>query len=111
MQLGTVKGDAAVFADQEKARFAPTQALCGLNDNDLVASPPSLPELFYLRRGLGQPGGKLPLFDLDGQSIAPEVVQACLDKGWAEPWFSNPLKPDWLVCKLTGDGRRLAASA
>ncbi len=110
MQLGNVKGDAAMFADQEKARFAPSQALCALNDNDLVENQPSLPELFYLRRGLTQAGGKLPLFDLDGQAIAPEVVQACLDRGWAEPWFNNPLKPDWLVCKLTEAGRRLAAS-
>jgi hypothetical protein len=29
--------------------------------------------------------------------------------GWAEPWFSNPLKPDWLVCKLTDTGRALLA--
>jgi hypothetical protein len=111
MQLGNVKGDAAVFADQEKARSAPVSALSALNDNDIVEIQPSLPELFYLRRGLAQPGGKLPLFDLDGQAIAAEVVQACLDRGWAEPWFNNPLKPDWLVCKLTETGRRLAASA
>ncbi len=98
-----------MLADQEKA-FAPTVALSALNDNDVRAAEPSLPELFYLRRGLAQPGGKLPLFDLDGQAIAPEVVQACLDRGWAAPWFNNPLKPDWLVCKLT-DAGRLVASA
>jgi hypothetical protein len=32
-------------------------------------------------------------------------VRSCIDQGWAEPWFSNPLKPDWLVCKLTAAGR------
>lgn len=110
MQLGNVKGDDAVLADQEKA-FAPKVAPCALNDNDICeAVEPSLPELFYLRRGLVQPGGKLPLFDLDGQAIAPEVVQGCLERGWAEPWFNNPLKPDWLVCKLTETGRRLACA-
>jgi hypothetical protein len=109
LQLGNVKGDAAVLADQEKALGA-TAALCALNDNDVREAEPSLPELFYLRRGLVQPGGKLPLFDLDGQAIAPEVVQVCLDRGWAAPWFNNPLKPDWLVCKLT-DAGRLVASA
>jgi hypothetical protein len=98
-----------VFADQEKA-LAPGGALCALNDNDVRTVEPSLPELFYLRRGLAQPGGKLPLFDLDGQAIAPAVVQACLERGWAEPWFNNPLKPDWLVCKLTDSGRRLASA-
>lgn len=111
MQLGNVKGDAAVLADQEKALMAPQLALCALNDNEIAGTAPSLPELFYLRRGLGQPAGKLPLFDLDGQAIAAEVVRACLERGWAEPWFNNPLKPDWLVCKLTEAGRRLAASA
>ena len=112
MQLGIVKGDAAVLADQEKALLAPdVGALRAERQRRLRGSQPSLPELFYLRRGLVQPGGKLPLFDLDGQAIAPEVVQACLDRGWAEPWFNNPLKPDWLVCKLTEAGRRLAASA
>ena len=109
MQLGNVKGDDAVLADQEKA-FAPAVALCALNDNDVCEVQPSLPELFYLRRGLAQPGGKLPLFDLDGQAIASEVVQTCLDRGWAEPWFNNPLKPDWLVCKLTETGRWLASA-
>jgi hypothetical protein len=28
-----------------------------------------------------------------------------MDQGWAEPWFANPLKPDWLVCRLTAAGR------
>ena len=37
----------------------------------------------------------------------PQVVRACLERGWAAPWFNNPLKPDWLVCKLTEAGRRL----
>jgi hypothetical protein len=98
-----------MFADQENALFAPARR--ALNDNDAVEIRPSLPELFYLRRGLSQPGGKLPLFDLDGQTIAAEVVQACLERGWAEPWFHNPLKPDWQVCKLTEAGRRLATPA
>jgi len=110
VQLGNVKGDAAVFADQEKTRFASGAALRALNDNDFADIQPTLPELFYLRRALGQPGGKLPLFDLDGQAIAPQVVRSCLKRGWAEPWFNNPLKPDWLVCKLTEQGRRLAES-
>jgi hypothetical protein len=58
-----------------------------------------------LKRGLAQPGGKLPLFDEVGQHYDPRTVRACLDKGWAAPWIGNPLKPDWLVCKLTEAGR------
>lgn len=62
----------------------------------------------WLQRGLSQPGGKLPLFDNQGRRVNPRVIKACLDRGWAEPWFSNPLKPDWLVCKLTESGREIA---
>lgn len=63
----------------------------------------------WLRRGLDQPGGKLPLFDRDGQRMHPRTIRACMDRGWAEAWFDNPLKPDWLVCKLTAAGRRIAS--
>lgn len=80
------------------------------NDNALEVILPTLVEILYLRRGLAQPGGKLPLFDLDGQEIDPAIVRRCLELGWAEPWFHNPLKPDWLVCKLTEMGRRLLAA-
>ena len=59
----------------------------------------------WLVRGLSQPGGKLPLFDESGQRISPRTIQSSLDRGWAEPWFANPTKPDWLVCKLTELGR------
>ena len=98
-----------MFADRIIARSdAKSFDVFALNDNQLEAELPTLPELLYLRRGLTQAGGKLPLFDLDGQAVAAPIVRRCLDRGWAEPWFSNPLKPDWLVCKLTEAGRRLA---
>jgi len=66
-------------------------------------------QMNWLRRGLDQPGGKLPLFDRNGQRVNPRTVRACIDRGWAEPWFDNPLKPDWLVCKLTSAGRLIAS--
>jgi hypothetical protein len=59
----------------------------------------------YLARGLEQAGGKLPLFDGDGKQIDSQTVRACLKSGWTEPWFANPLKPDWLICRLTPEGR------
>ncbi len=68
---------------------------------------PSEAQRRYLRRGLDQPGGKLPLFDTDGKAVTPATVRACIDRGWAEPWFANPTKPDWLVCKLTASGYRV----
>ena len=66
---------------------------------------PSAAQTAWLSRGLNQPGGKLPLFDESGQRISPRTIQSSLDQGWAEPWFANPVKPDWLVCKLTEHGR------
>ena len=49
---------------------------------------------------------ELCLFDETGQKVSSRTVTACIDRGWAEPWFNNPLKPDWQVCKLTGAGRQ-----
>ena len=66
---------------------------------------PSPVQQAWLARGLDQPGGKLPLFDRYGQPISPRTVKSCIARGWAEPWFANPIKPDWLVCKLTAAGR------
>jgi len=64
-------------------------------------------EKAYLEMGLKQAGGKLPLFDSQGQEINHETIRNCLEKGYAEPWFANPLKPDWLVCRLTSSGRKI----
>ena len=64
----------------------------------------------WLARGLEQPGGKLPLFDRDGQKISERTVKSCIRKGLAEPWFDNPIKPDWLVCRLTDKGRSALAA-
>lgn len=69
------------------------------------SAQPSTAQRKWLTRGLTQPGGKLPLFDENGKKINPQVVRKCVEAGWAEPWFANQLKPDWLVCKLTDAGR------
>jgi hypothetical protein len=61
----------------------------------------------YLERGVSQPGGKLPLFDEDGQEIPKVTIRACISHGWAEPWSANPIHPDWLVCRLTDEGYRV----
>lgn len=77
-----------------------------IHDEDLCLKP-SDAQRKWLSRGLEQAGGKLPLFDEFGQEINSQTVQSCIRNGWAEPWFSNPLKPDWLVCKLTDVGREI----
>lgn len=73
------------------------------------ASRPTTPQLIWLRRGIEQPGGKLPLFDANGKRVSERTVRACLEQGWAETWFDNPIKPDWMICKLTTSGREIAA--
>jgi hypothetical protein len=71
----------------------------------------SLTQRSWLKRGLDQAGGKLPLFDDHGQRIDPRTIRSCIEYGWAEPWFHNPIKPDWLVCKLTAAGRSALAES
>jgi hypothetical protein len=73
-----------------------------------IEARPSPVQRRWLARGLDQPGGKLPLFDVDGQRIAERTVRSCIAHGWAELWFDNPLKRDWLVCRLTHLGRVIA---
>jgi hypothetical protein len=60
---------------------------------------------------LGEIGGKLPLFDRDGQRYRAETIRSCITQGWAKAWFSNPIMPDWLVCRLTENGRAAVAEA
>jgi hypothetical protein len=82
-------------------------------DGAAVEAPqerPSEAQRRYLERGLSEAGGKLPLFDRDGREVPHKTVKACIARGWAEPWFSNPIKPDWLVCKLTAAGYRVLGS-
>ena len=72
---------------------------------------PTASQLAGRGRGLDQPGGKLPLFDANGKQVDPRTIKRCIEAGWAEPWFANPVKPDWLVCKLTPAGRAMATRA
>ena len=79
-----------------------------------LADAPGMPtpaQREWLSRGLAQAGGKLPLFWGDGRRVDQRTIRSCLDQGWCEPWFANPLKPDWLVCRLTAAGRSLAAES
>ena len=78
---------------------------------DPAMATPTAAQRAWLRRGLDQPGGKLPLFDANGKKVDTRTIRACIESGWAEPWFANSIKPDWLVCKLTGSGRALALRA
>jgi hypothetical protein len=67
---------------------------------------PTEPQRRYLERGLTEPGGKLPLFARDGRQVPRKTIEACIAHRWAQPWTRNPIKSDWLVCKLTSAGYR-----
>jgi hypothetical protein len=95
-----------VGVEDEPPESAAEEASSRYSGDAGSAGRPNPAQRRYLIRGLGQPGGKLPLFDEDGRPIHPALVRACIAHGWAEPWFDNPLKPDWLICKLTEKGRR-----
>jgi hypothetical protein len=70
----------------------------------VLPARPTEAQLRYLARGLNEPGHKLPLFDRDGREIPRKTIEACIAHGWAEPWIANPMKPSWLVCRLTPAG-------
>lgn len=53
----------------------------------------------------------MPLFDTDGREIDARTIRSCIKAGWAEPWFINRMKPDWLVCRLTEAGRDVLTAA
>ena len=76
-------------------------------ENSGAKGRPTGAQIKWLQRGLTQVGGKLPLFDEDGQKVSARTVNSCLKQGWVVPWFNNPIKPDWLVCKLTETGREI----
>lgn len=87
--------------------MAGAEAGTGKSSEKPRASEPTAAQRSYLERGVGQPGGKLPLFDHDGRQINHQTIRSCIASGWAEPWFNNPIKPDWLVCRLTDAGYRV----
>ncbi len=94
----------AVLIETDGSQPLGTRLAKGLGRQKQARPTPA--QVVWLRRGLEAPGGKLPLFDEFGQHYHARTVRACLDQGWAAPWIGNPLKPDWLVCKLTEAGRR-----
>ena len=72
-------------------------------------APPTRLQARYLRAALLQPGLKLPLFDAEGRPVGPRLIDACVVRGWAEPWFDAPRLAGGRVCRLTRQGVQAAA--
>ena len=85
----------------------PTRATANSASYIAADMRPTVGQRRYLARGLTEPGGKLPLFDLEGREVAKNTVESCVARGWASPWVQNPIKPAWLVCRLTPAGYRV----
>jgi len=79
----------------------------GIRRSRPAAARPTGAQRRFLARGLTEPGGKLPLFGEDGREVARKTIATCMARGWAAPWTANPIKPDWLVCRLTPAGYRV----
>ena len=62
----------------------------------------------WLQGGLQREEGRLALFDEFGEPVQKAIVRRAIDKGLAEPWFANPMRPQWTVCRLTEKGRHAA---
>ena len=62
----------------------------------------------WLQGGLSRDDGRLALFDQFGEPVQKSVIREAIKAGYAEPWFVNPMRPQWTVCRLTATGRRVA---
>ncbi len=67
--------------------------------------------LAWLQSGLAHKDGRLALFDGTGQRVSASMQRAAITQGWAKGWFANPMRPDWMVCRLTPLGRQVLAEA
>lgn len=74
--------------------------------NSLVPTPATVSEeqRRWLRVGLDQPGGKLPLYDDYGNRISQSLIDSCLLNGWVEAWAGRPSGAPVRICRLTESG-------
>jgi|GEM_PF-957790 len=70
-----------------------------------TAAAPTDEQRRWLKYGLKQPGGKLPLYDDKGIRISAETITSCVKAGWVEPWAINPIRHDTQICRLTEAGK------
>jgi hypothetical protein len=85
----------------------PTPGVPASSEATAAGPRPTEAQRRYLQRGLTQPGGKLPVFDDNGREVPKKTIESCVAHGWAATWVHNPIKPDWLVCRLTEAGYRV----
>ena len=60
-----------------------------------ASAGPTAAQLAWLKRGLAQPGGKLPLFDDSGQRVNTRTIKLQLsnwDEFWSKPHVQKKVK-------------------
>lgn len=80
----------------------------GLNRANAKARLIETEMMGWLQGGLNRVDGRLALFDAFGEPVEKVIIQSAIAKGLAEPWFASPMRPQWMVCRLTAQGRRVA---
>ena len=65
----------------------------------------------WLNGGLSREDGRLAIFDTFGEPVNKAVIKTAIASGYAEPWFSSPMRPQWTVCRLTAKGRAVVSSS
>ena len=65
----------------------------------------------WLNGGLNRTDGRLAIFDTFGEPVNKAVIKTAIASGYAEPWFSSPMRPQWTVCRLTAKGRAAVSSS
>ena len=69
---------------------------------------PTAVQRAYLRRGLDQPGGKLPLFDRNGQRYPERTIRACIELAGLQADRRGPRIGGRPATRLTGAERRVS---
>ena len=59
----------------------------------------------WLLGGFNRSDGRLAIFDTFGEPVDKQIIRSAISAGFAEPWFSSPMRPQWTVCRLTPKGR------
>ena len=72
---------------------------------DSLARETDLELRAWLRGGVDRSDGRLAIFDTFGEPVNKAVIKSAIASGLAEPWFSSPMRPQWMVCRLTAKGR------
>ena len=75
------------------------------NRADFAARETEIELRNWLRGGLDREDGRLAIFDSFGEPVNKAVIKSAISEGLAEPWFSSPMRPQWMVCRLTPKGR------